>query len=521
MEREFKPFPLDGDPDRDVIVIGSGISGLTVGGILSRLGRKVTILEQHYVPGGCTHVFGKPGYEWNTGLHYLGDVHMPGHPLGEIFRFLTDGELHWSHPPEVHDRLIFPEFSLDLRAGVEAYREELLRYFPGEARGLERYFELLLEVKAFTRNFSATRVFPKLKPFVPRRDFERFFERTTDSVLREIFSDPRIIAVLSGQYGNYGLTPDRSAFGVHALVAWHYLHGSSFPVGGAGEIARTLARSIRRRGGDIFVRSEVDEILTDNGKASGVRLTRGGKVLRARTVISTAGVAVTMKRLLKKNAPQREKGFGHVSLALGIDYPLEKFNHDGANLWIHPSLDLTANLSRALQGPDSPPALSYVSFPCLKDPTWESRVGPGLSIDILGLAPLEWFSPWKDSRHGRRPEDYEDLKKRLAEPYLKDFFSRFPELSGKISHLDVSTPLTTRHYLGNDLGEVYGPAAGVGRYSWDDPGPYSGIKNLYLAGQDTLFHGIYGALVSGVLCAGAVHPLGTIREVFPTGILEV
>ena len=55
----------------DVIVIGSGISGLTSAAILSKIGKKVLVIEQHYVAGGNLHAFTDKGYEFETGLHYI------------------------------------------------------------------------------------------------------------------------------------------------------------------------------------------------------------------------------------------------------------------------------------------------------------------------------------------------------------------------------------------------------------------------------------------------------------------
>ena len=60
--------------DIDVIVIGSGIGGLTTAGLLSKFGKKVLVLEQHYIAGGTTHSFVDKGVEHETGLHYIGNI---------------------------------------------------------------------------------------------------------------------------------------------------------------------------------------------------------------------------------------------------------------------------------------------------------------------------------------------------------------------------------------------------------------------------------------------------------------
>ena len=57
----------------DAIVIGSGIGGLTAAVLLGMHGgKRVLVLERHYVVGGFTHAFRRPGYEWDVGVHYIG-----------------------------------------------------------------------------------------------------------------------------------------------------------------------------------------------------------------------------------------------------------------------------------------------------------------------------------------------------------------------------------------------------------------------------------------------------------------
>ena len=60
--------------DYDVIVLGSGIGGLTSAALLSQLGKKVIVLEQHYTAGGFTHAYERNGYEWDVGVHYIGEM---------------------------------------------------------------------------------------------------------------------------------------------------------------------------------------------------------------------------------------------------------------------------------------------------------------------------------------------------------------------------------------------------------------------------------------------------------------
>ena len=58
--------------DIDIVIIGSGISGLTSAALLSKCGKKVLVLEQHYIAGGNLHTFEDDNIEHDTGLHYIG-----------------------------------------------------------------------------------------------------------------------------------------------------------------------------------------------------------------------------------------------------------------------------------------------------------------------------------------------------------------------------------------------------------------------------------------------------------------
>ena len=77
----------------DVIVIGSGMSGLTTAALLSKEGKKVLVLERHYTAGGFTHVFKRSGYEWDVGMHYVGDMGRETSFSRRLSDYITDGHL--------------------------------------------------------------------------------------------------------------------------------------------------------------------------------------------------------------------------------------------------------------------------------------------------------------------------------------------------------------------------------------------------------------------------------------------
>jgi all-trans-retinol 13,14-reductase len=123
---------------------------------------------------------------------------------------------------------------------------------------------------------------------------------------------------------------------------------------------------------------------------------------------------------------------------------------------------------------------------------------------VICPAPYDWFARWEDSRWKRRGQDYDDFKQSLTERLRSGLEEQVPAVRGKLDVAELSTPLSTRHFMNYQRGEAYGVSATPKRFGLHCLTPHTSVRNLYLTGQDVCTLGVTGAMMGGVLTASAV-----------------
>jgi all-trans-retinol 13,14-reductase len=498
-------------PDYDAIVIGSGMGGLTTAALLSDLGKKVCVLEQHYTAGGYTHSYERAGYEWDVGVHYIGEVGAPTRTR-KLFDYLSGGNLEWAPMDDEYDRFYIGDKVFNAMAGKREFRDNLVRQFPNEARAIDRYIALLDRSGEALSAFGMGRGMPPMAAAAisPWLAWKRrgAYRRTTWDVLSELTDDKDLIATLCGQWGDMGLPPKRSPFMAHAMIARHYLYGGYYPVGGSWRIADTIIPKIQAAGGEVFTYARVDEILVENGKVTGVRMA-DDHVIQCDCVISSAGVFNTFDGLLpdavaeqsgyRRKLDSVEPSLGHLGVYVGLKGTAKEIGLPRTNYWIYPSNDYDAAVERFVNDPDAPFPVVYLSFPSAKDPDYENRHPGTATIEIVAPAPYEWFEKWNDETWGKRGEDYEALKVQFGERLMETLYQKVPQARGKVDYYEVSTPLSTNWFGGYQRGELYGLAHTGERLEQDWLRPKTRIPGLWLTGQDVLTCGVTGAMMAGLI----------------------
>jgi all-trans-retinol 13,14-reductase len=503
--------PGRADDHYDAIVIGSGIGGLTNAALLSLMGKKVCVLEQHYTAGGYTHAYEREGYEWDVGVHYIGEVHKPS-TMKRMFDVISEGRLKWAAMDPIYDKIILKDKEYDFVAGRDNFVDELCKHFPDERKVLEDYVSLIRKISSQTPKFFAGQAMPswmsKIYNLVRPLLVTKEFFKNTREVLEGMTQNQELISVLTGQWGNYGQTPRDASFIMHALIAKHYLAGGAYPVGGASEIARTIIPTVQKSGGEVFSYADVSEILIKDNSAYGVLMADGSEIL-ADTVFSNAGFMNTIEKLLPEESKQRHnvadwtkdlhRSSASLCIYAGFKGTTEELGLNSTNLWIYQDGDHEANLDRYKADPMADFPLVYISFPSSKDPDWENRYPGKSTVEIVTPAKMEWFKEWEGTEWQKRGEDYEAFKAQFAERLMEKLFERHPQLRDKLDYFEMSTPLSTNWYQKNSGGEMLALDHFVERFKQSCLHPQTPVKNLYLTGSDVMTAGIGGALMGGVM----------------------
>ena len=510
--------------DYDAIVIGSGAGGLASAVALARLGKKVIVYEQHYLPGGWCHTFPLEGFQFSPGVHYIGAMEE-----GQMMRRLYEGlgvandmvfcELN----PDGFDHVIIGDERFDIPKGVDVFRERLKARFPHEHEGIDGYLDT---VSAMHDEMMTLMAHPptglnllKLPAKLSRT--LRYGLMSLDRFLDKFTKDPMLRAILSIQAGDHGVPPSRVPVAQHIAVQTHYFDGGYYPMGGARAIPRAFIKALKKHGGELKVETRVARILLEGTgskrRAVGVRLGDGTEV-RAPIVISNADPGITYGKLVGlENCPKKvvrklDKttwSVSAISLFMGVECDADAMGLDSGNYRYTRSANIEAaydtGYSTDLRDLDNLPA-NFLTVTTLKDRTKLKK--PNLhTMESFALVNYDAFNQWAKTEYGNRPDDYERMKERLTESMLRSIDAYMPGLRDGIVFSELGTPMTNEYYVEATHGTMYGTEKvlrQIGPFGWQQKTPFAG---LYMCGASTTGHGVAGATMSGLqvaaLAAGA------------------
>ena len=487
----------------DVIVIGSGVSGMTAGVILAREGLRVAVLEQHTIPGGLMQSFRRRSLLFPTGVHRLGAL-GEGQPLRRYFAYLKVLDRLRLSPmdPDGFEEFCFPGFRLAVPEGHAAFRERLLEAFPGERPAVDAYFAAMA---------AAARKFGLYNLSGERGVGEVDGSRSLSAFLGEAGCGRRLFSVLTAANPLYGLAPSHCPADLHFIVMDSFLRGSRRVDEVGAPMAAAFAESLREQGGELRCGARVTEVVVEEGHARGVRLAEGDTLL-ADTVIHTGhpGALLSLcpekafRPVYRRRLAEAENTPGMFGVALqwsAADCPLiarDSYLYDSAET------DRHYDAGRPFT---SWPDMIY----CSALPGGEEN---RRSVTAIGAFPGGAFDRWRGVPSRERGEEYARLKEALADRVIAAMTERWPEMAGRITALDTYSPLTFEDYTLAPGGTAYGIHKGVEVFRQNMFLPMTRVRGLMLAGQSILMPGVMGALISGVyacsLLLGEEYLMGRI-----------
>lgn len=498
----------------DVVVIGSGLGGLTCAAAFARQGFRPLVLEKHDRPGGYATSFKRPGgFEFDVSLHSttVGErngIHnlIPGFP--EI------GDVEFVPHPNLY-RAIFPDYDIRVpQRNLKAYIDLLAGYFPEEKAGIEALLADMKGVAADINKFSSARGQVDMMRFPV--DFPYLFNcysKTWGQMVDARIKNEKLKAIVSGLWAYYGLPPSKLAGFFYALPTIGYLEGGGYyPRGRSQKISNAFVQFIKEKGGQVLLNKRVSEILVKDQSAYGVR-TGDGKEYTARVIVSNANAYDTFHTMmLPSNVPAeylaRMEKFS-VSLSsfqvfLGLKKDLSReLGIKDTEIFYETGYDTDAGYRDSLNADVENGGYALTLY----DNVYEGYSPKGKNtITIMTLQGYDHWQPYEADYFKDKKDAYRKEKERMADILIDQVEKTLlPGLRKSIEVKEIGTPLTNVRYTGNYRGAIYG---------WDQTLDNSGpqrlphatpIKNLYLAGAWTQpGHGYGGVIGSGLQCFGEI-----------------
>ncbi|MEB3226381.1 MAG: carotenoid isomerase [Synechococcus sp.] len=498
-------------PQYDVIVIGSGIGGLVTATQLAAKGAKVLVLERYIIPGGSAGYFERQGYRFDVGASMIfgfgdrGTTNLLTRALAAVDMVIETVP----DPVQIHYHLP-NDLEIKVHRDYEAFLTELTARFPHEAEGIRKFYDECwkvfnclnsIELLSLEEIRYLLRVFAQ-KPLACL-GLLKYLPKNAGDLARQYIKDPELLQFIDMECYCWSVVPAELTPMINAGMVFSDRHygGINYPKGGVGQIALKLVEGLEKHGGKIQYGANVCNVITEKGKAVGVRLTNGTEY-HAKKIVSNATRWDTFEKLL----PAQEKPFfetqwtenyqkspSFLSLHLGV-----KANVLPADVECHHILLENWDTMEAEQG------TIFVSIPTLLDPS----LAPDGHHIIHTFTP-SWLSEWQ----GLAPQEYEAKKEAAAWRLIDRLEAIFPGLDAGLDYMEVGTPRTHRKFLGRVDGS-YGPIPQrkpmglVGMFNFGGFPPKvnkTEVPGLYCVGDSTFpGQGLNAVAFSGFACAHKV-----------------
>ncbi|MEQ9406963.1 MAG: NAD(P)/FAD-dependent oxidoreductase [Fuerstiella sp.] len=463
-----KDFLKNAKDEYDVVVIGSGLAGLTSANILARQGHSVLLLEHHYQLGGMATWFKRAG-------GHIFDISLHGFPIGMI----KSCRKYWTQ--DIADSIVQlkgirfenPQFSVRTTFDRQDFTRILTTQFGVAPERIQAFFD-----KARSMNFYDDQT------TTTRQLFEEFFPGRDDVV--RLLMEPIT-------YAN-GSTLDDPAI-TYGIVFSNFMHKGVYTFeGGTDALVGKMKQELLANGVDLRIRTLVEKIeVSPDRRVQAVVV--NGRRIRCKAVVSNANIKSTILKLAgeqnfdrdyveETRAVRLNSSSCQVYMALK---PGEGFDEGVGDLLFHSEhrgFDIEAMLSMNVSS-------RTFSF-------YYPRTRPGSDRWLIVSSTNANYRDWADLSE----EDYQAAKKDLEESTLDCLEQYVPDIRQKLDHIEAATPRTFKHYTRHIAGSSFGTKFEGLKVSRELPEQVAGLFHAGSVG--IIMSGWLGAVNYGVIVCNDV-----------------
>lgn len=490
-----------------VIIIGSGLGGLSCGVILAKNGYEVTVLEQGVQVGGCLQCFKRKGVKFETGMHFIGSA-AEGQTLHRLLSYLEVNVQLSALDAEGYEQISLNGRRYPFALGRKRFIERLAESFPDQVANLNRLCDIIEGVAGASSLHS-------LRHTETDAAINTQYQLLSiNQVVDRVITNPELRKVVVGNLPLYAAEKDKTPFSTYAFVMDFYNQSAYRVVGGSDNIAKSLLRTLFKYGAKVYTNKKVTAIACDQSRATGVTCADGSTFM-ADIVISDAHPARTLELvsspLLRPayrnriaHLPNTVGGFSLYLHFKDNEVPYMNYNFYGYR-------QATPWDCECYTAAEWPKGYLYMHF-C--DEPEQRFARSGVILSYMQMADV---ARWKGTRTGHRGADYEAFKCRHAELLLRAVEQDFPGLRTHVADFYTSTPLTYLDYTGTEGGSMYGIAKNIQLGPAARVHHRTKIPNLLLTGQNINSHGILGVLVGSMVTCGELLTSEKIFEQIVNG----